>query len=97
MSFKSLKNGRSYSRMMPNVHFHIEILCAIPSMPYESTTTTTTQSINTALSDYHCVTNFKWDDEIPGWTNQSATCTMTANETAAQWVTPGNVKCIGGF
>lgn len=75
-----------------------EILCAIPYTPYESlvaTAAATARSIGASPGDYHCVAHYKWDDEVSGAKNRTVACTMTANQTSAEWITSGYVQCIG--
>ncbi len=78
-----------------NLYSALEILCAVPTAPYDCPSAATTRSIGTSPSDYHCATNYKWDDNKPGSLTRAATCTINVDLINADWDLTGTEICVG--
>ena len=76
-------------------HYFVEVKCAVPSAPYNSTNTTTPQSVSTVINDYICISNHKWSDNSVRSDSKVANCTLDPNGISAAWKESASRICNG--
>ncbi len=73
----------------------LEVKCVPPTSPYGSASTTIDQSVTTSISDYVCVSNYKWSDNTVRTSTKTATCTLNGDDISASWIEAGSKTCVG--
>ena len=75
----------------------IEIKCPLPIAPYLSTTLVNQSSVNTTVTNFQCITNWKWSDNTSGLTNKVASCRLNGDSFTASWNISGGFTCQGSY
>ena len=84
-----------YERVKEKVITNVEVKCVPRISPYGSASTTLNQSVSIIITDYVCVSNYKWNDNTTRSSVKNANCTMNTDLISASWVAAGGKTCIG--